>query len=133
MIEIVINYDENKNLFKAYEPTSDTMLVTATLSDSLLKLNEFLKSENMIENDLLSSKNISYHIDSETMSAIIKSNVELLKRLSTAPSGFTTSNQRFNSSNNGGNFGNNIGSKKKWKYFSGSFRGSYKKFGGSKL
>lgn len=130
MIEIVINYDKEKDLYKIYEPKSDTILVTSTLSESLLKLNEFLINEGMITGDLLSAENISYHFDSLTMAAMIKSNVSLLKRLSTAQSGFTSSAQKFGISNNSSNNLSQLNSKK-WKNFGGAFKKSYKKFGTS--
>ena len=98
MVEIVIKFDPDKEMFNVYEPTSDTLLVTSSLSESLLKLNEFLKSEKLVKDDILNTADVSYHIDSYTMSTMIRSNANLLKRLSTASSGFTVSTQRFGSS-----------------------------------
>lgn len=135
MIEIVINFDESRNEYRVYEPTSDTILITSTLGESLLKLSEFLKEVGMISDDILTANNISYHLDSPTMLAMIKSNVGLLKRLSTAPSGFTISSQRFGSNGQnslgGGKSNSNI--KNSGKFFSNSaFKSSYKKFGSKK-
>lgn len=127
MIEVVINFDDSKNMFKVYEQKSDTLIVTATLSDSLLKLNEFLLQQGMISGDIMTTKEVTYHLDSGTMAAMIKSNVNLLKRLSNAQSGFTSSSQKFNSSSGNNKFGSL--NSKKWKSFGNSFKSSYKKFG----
>lgn len=95
MIEVVINFDPVTQMYKVYEPTSDTLLATASLGESFIKLSEFLQSSGMISVDLLKCQDISYHLDSYTLLAIIESNVNLLKRLNTAPSGFMNSSQRF--------------------------------------
>ena len=152
MIEVVINYDEAQKVFKLYEPTTDTLLITASLGETFIQLNDFLKSRGMITTDILNTLDITYHIDTMTFLALIESNVGLIKQLNNSPSGFMISSQKFGMSNNmgitpksqqlqGGNRGNNnyYDSKKKRGrtdrgasgFFSNSsFRGSYKKFGG---
>lgn len=138
MIEIVINYDKDSKMFKIYEPTSDTLLVTSNLSESFIKLSEFLKTSGMISTDILTSDDISYHLDSATFIAMVESNVTLLKRLAQAPSVFTNSSQKFGKSLTSSNFQGGGDSKKKKDYsFKGnrsffsktSFKSSSKKFG----
>lgn len=139
MVEIVINYSEEEKVYKVYEPTSDTLLVTESLADSLLKLSQFLKDSGLIGTDILQDSNISYHLDSATMQAMIESNVNLMKRLNNGPSGFMISSQRFGSSLGSSkktdNFSSGNGNKDKKRKGSGmfsnsNFKGSYKKFGG---
>lgn len=140
MIEIVINYSKEDNVYKIYEPTSDTILVTETLADSLLKLSQFLKDSGLIGTDILQDSNISYHLDSATMQAMIESNVNLMKRLNSSPSGFMISSQKFGSSlgttkkNQNQIPQENIGKNNKRKssgmFSKSNFKGSYKKFGG---
>lgn len=131
MVEIAITFDPDKEVFKVYEPSSDTLLVTNTLTESLMKLNEFLKSENMITGDLLNTADVSYHMDSYSMSTMIRSNANLLKRLSTANSGFTVSTQKFGS-NRANNKFNSMASRNWNKGFGTAFNKSHKKFGGQK-
>jgi len=151
MIEIVINYDSNRKEFKLYEPTTDTLLITANLGELFIQLNDFLKSQGMITDDILGTLDITYHIDSPTFLALIENNITLLKRLNTAPTAFMSSAQKFglpttpqpqpqqNQQFQGkGNNNYYDGKKKGYKrergstgFFSNSsFRGSYKKFGG---
>lgn len=151
MIEIVINYDKDRKEFKLYEPTTDTLFITTSLGESFIKLNEFLQSQGMITGDILESLDITYHIDSLTFLALIENNVNLIKRLNTAPTAFMASSQKFGLPANGlqqaprqqqqfqGKGNNNYdGKRKDYKrdrgssgFFSNtSFRGSYKKFGG---
>lgn len=147
MIEIVVNYDKNRKLFIVYEPTTETLFLTASLGESFLKLSQFLKEQGMIESDILQTDNISYHIDSATFIAMVESNANLLKRLSQAPSGFTISSQRFgvNPSSGNNSFGTNniqkgsstsgFGTSKKKKstgtFSKSGFKNSNKKFGGN--
>lgn len=98
MIEVVINYSEIDQNFKVYEPTTDTLLISASLTEALVNLSAFLAQQGMIQGDILSYSEISYHIDSYTMKAMIESNVALMKRLQTAPSGFMISSQKFGGS-----------------------------------
>jgi len=153
MIEIVINYDKDRREFNLYEPTTDTLLITSSLGETFIKLNEFLQSQGMITTDILGSTDIMYHIDSLTFLALVESNAGLIKQLNNAPSGFMISSQRFGMSNTmstspkqqtqglqqGKGNSNYYDSKKKRgktergssSFFSNSsFRGSYKKFGG---
>jgi hypothetical protein len=131
MVEIVIKFDPDKEMFNVYEPTSDTLLITNSLSESLLKLNDFLKSEKFIKDDLLNTAEVSYHIDSYTMSTMIRSNANLLKRLSTANSGFTVSTQKFGSNKSNNKF-NSMATRNWEKGFGSAFTKSHKKFGGSR-
>ena len=153
MIEIVINYDKDRREFNLYEPTTDTLLITSSLGETFIKLNEFLQSQGMITTDILGSTDIMYHIDSLTFLALVESNAGLIKQLNNAPSGFMISSQRFGMSNTmstspkqqaqglqqgKGNSNYNDGKKKRGKTESGSsgffsnssFRVFYKKFGG---
>ena len=100
----------------------------------------------MIQGDILNNSDISYHLDSETMRQMIESNVNLLKRLKTAPSGFTLSSQKFGttttqtlpSKNNNSGFSsqnNRDRDKRKYKFSNNNFSGkngfsaSMRKFG----
>jgi len=154
MIDVVIRYNSDEKLFKVYEPTTDTLLITSSLGETFIKLNEFLQSQGLITTDILGTQDITYHIDSMTFLALVESNAGLIKQLNNSPSGFMISSQRFGMSNtmstapktqgqnNGlqGKGNNNYydGKKKRGKtergssgFFSNSsFRGSYKKFGG---
>ena len=85
----------------------------------------------MIVGSILDYGEISYHIDSATMKAMIESNVNLMKRLNSAPSGFTRASQKFGGSSGGTRKESNG---KGFKRSSGSFSKSgfnetYKKFG----
>jgi hypothetical protein len=131
MVEIAISFDTDKEVFKVYEPSSDTLLITSSLSESLMKLNDFLKSENLVKDDILNTADVSYHIDSYTMSTMIRSNANLLKRLSTASSGFTISTQKFGSNRSNNKF-NSMATRNWNKGFGTAFTKSHKKFGGAK-
>lgn len=98
MIEVVINYDTEKQFYKIYEPSTDTILISSNISEALINLSKFLLDQKLTEKDILNSDNITYHLDSHTMRAMIESNVKLIKRLNSAPSGFTISTQRFGGS-----------------------------------
>ena len=98
MIEVVINYDTEKQFYKIYEPSTDTILISSNISEALINLSKFLLDQKLTEKDILNSDNITYHLDSHTMRAMIESNVILIKRLNSAPSGFTISTQRFGGS-----------------------------------
>lgn len=139
MIEIVINYNKDKDEFMVYEQKTDTILVSKTLTEALVNLSNFLVSKNLIKTDILNCSDISYHFDSETMKRMIESNVNLMKRLSTAPSGFALSSQRFGTSISQSNSSKNYNKdleKQKYKFSSNNFTGkngfssSMKKFGG---
>lgn len=141
MVEVVINYDPGKEEFRIYEPTTDTILISKTITEALVNLSNFLSTSNLISGDILSYKDISYHIDSETMKRMIESNVSLLKRLKTAPSGFALSSQRFGGTTTNQNFqksnkrSDNNAEKRKYKFSNNNFSGkngfsaSMRKFG----
>ena len=121
-------------MFGVYEPTTNTYMLSANPSEALVYLEKFLKESQMISTGLLECNDISYHLDSYSMKAMIESNVALMKRLNSAPSGFTISTQRFGGSSSGdGNKKKKDSGKGDWKgggsFSKGSFRGSYKKFG----
>lgn len=132
MVEIVINYDKEKEVYKVFEPTSNTLLVSTNISQALIGLSDFLIKSGLEKNNILESPDISYHIDSATMRAMVESNFALLKRLSQAPTGFMMSQQRFGStpqkSSSDGkskNFGRSSST-----FSHGSFNSSNRKFGG---
>lgn len=150
MIEVVVKFDKEKGLYVIYEPTTETLFLTASLGESFIKLSQFLQEKGMIEKDILQSDNISYHIDSATFIAMVESNANLLKRLNNAPSGFTLSSQRFGSSNalspvqkaNSGqskNFNNNngkdvrLGRKSTGTFSKSAFKNAHRKFGSNNL
>lgn len=136
MVEVVINYDKEESLFKAYEPTTDTLLITSSLGDTFNKLEHHLLQYGLIAGSLLSNQDIIYHIDSPTFIAMVQSNANLLKRLNNAPSGFMISSQRLGigsgKANNNGDWKNrkSSGNSKKTGTFSKSnLSGANKKFG----
>ena len=93
-MEVVINYREDEKQYVLYEASTDTIIITESLGEMFLKLNELLYNTGT-QMDMFSSDAINYHLDSATFKAIIGTNINLLKRLNTAPSGFQTSTQRF--------------------------------------
>lgn len=95
MIEIVIKYDPSKAQYLIYEPSTDTMMASGNLTEALVLLSEFLINSGFATTDILQCDNISYHIDSATMKSIVEGNLNLIKRLQTAPSGFMMSSARF--------------------------------------
>ena len=142
MIEIVIKFDSTKNEYLVYEPTTETLLVTTNLTEALLNLNKFLMDSHMIGTDIIDCSNISYHIDSATMKAIIEGNLQLIKRLRNAPSGFMMSSQRFGQTTQSNKQSNNQQSSQSGKKnkrsrggFSGAkgFNDAYRKFGNKNL
>lgn len=98
MVEVVINYDQSTQEYKIYEPTTDTLLISSNLTEAFVNLSVFLTSAGLIHGDILNYPEISYHFDSHTVKSMIESNVNLLKRLQTAPSGFMISSQKFGGS-----------------------------------
>jgi hypothetical protein len=138
MIDVVINFDQSRGEFKLYEPTTDTLLITTSLGETFAKFDEFLKERGLIATDILSTADINYHIDSFTFIAMVKSNADLLKRLSNAPSGFMISSNRFGVSQtqSNSNFKESYQKDKKGKnkkknaiFSKSSFNNSNKKFG----
>ena len=96
MIEIVIKHDPTRHEYKIYEPTTDTLMASSNLTEALCMLNKFIESSGLSNvGNILDCPDISYHIDSATMKAMIESNISLLNRLRTAPSGFAASSQKF--------------------------------------
>lgn len=98
MVQIVINYDPGTQEFRIYEPMTDTILVSSNLTEAFVVLSDFLVSTQMISGNILDETEISYHFDSYTVKAMIESNVNLIKRLKSGPSGFTIASQRFGGS-----------------------------------
>lgn len=139
MIEIVIKFDPVKKDYMVYEPSTETLMVTTNLTEALLNLNKFLIESGMIQTDILECQNISYHIDSQTMKSIIEGNLQLIKRLRNAPSGFMISSQRFGAKTTGNSTSGQNEDKKKNKSRGGGLSGAkgfmdaYKKFGNKKL
>lgn len=139
MIEVVIRYDDQKNCYAVYEPSTDSLMVASNLSEALVLLNNFLRDSGLSKVDLLGCDDIFYHIDNKSMKAIIEGNLSLLKRLNNAPSGFMISNQRFGMSpNNNSNVNSNKDGKPDKNYnkrksfgFAGAtgFKNAFKKFG----
>lgn len=140
-MEIVINYDSGTRIFKIYEPSTDTLLGSANLTEALVNLSEFLKTSGHLgDSGILGASDINYHIDSATMIKMIESNVELLKRISTGPSAFTISGSRFGMSGTSSNplasvqkpgkFGTSRGNKRSASFSGKSgFKSGNKKFG----
>jgi hypothetical protein len=141
MIEVVINYSEEKKVYQVYEPSTKTLLVSDNISQALVGLSKFLQDQGLEKVDILGTSDITYHLDSATMKAIIESNMALIKRLSKAPTGFMMSDKKFGGSGGGlqkksnsdkGNFQSN-GFKASKKYTGtfghGAFAGAKKKFG----
>lgn len=142
MIEIVIQYNPQTKEYIAYEPTTDTKIVTTSLGESFLRLDETLKSMGLLTADILASLNITYHIDSYVLLGLAENNANLMKRLNQAPSGFQISANRFGLPANQGSsmqynnqkykgtknkkFGGNTGT-----FSKSSFKESGKKFGGN--
>jgi hypothetical protein len=96
MIEVVINYDKAKKEFKIYESSTETLMISANLTEGLVTLNDFLRNHYLIKEDILQEKDIIYHIDGTTMIEVVMSNVALLKQLKNmAPSSFQISTSKF--------------------------------------
>jgi len=133
MINIVINYDPAQEMYKIYEPTTDTLLVSANLTEALVSLNAFLISQGWTKEDILHENNIIYHLDSPTVVAMVTGNLELMKRLNQAPSGFMLSEHKFGISQQSstGNGNTDKKTKRKGNRLAGAkgFNNAYKKFG----
>lgn len=128
MIEVVINYDPIKGYYKIYEASTDTLLGSANLTEAICLLSEFLKKSGI---DLLSSTDIMYHLDSQTMVSIIEGNVNLLKQLANGPGSFVKSTQKFGSSSGSSGKSDNKKKRKRGGGFQGAkgFNESSRKFG----
>lgn len=130
-MDVVINYNEDKKQYVLYEGSTDTIIITESLGEMFMKLNELLYNTGT-QMDIFSSDQINYHLDSATFKAIIGTNINLLKRLNTAPSGFQTSTQRFGGGIQPAQQKENSGFKASGKtgtFSKSSFKYSYKKFG----
>ena len=148
-MDIVINYDPTTKEYKLYEPSTDSLILSTNLTEGLVNLNEFLKSSGLVSEDILNSADIGYHLDSETFIAMIKSNVDLLKRIQSGPSEFKKSAGKFGLSQSQGSYvpkskrynSSGFGDKKSGGDFSrgsknfssGAFSGSKSGFGKSKF
>lgn len=141
-MDIVINYDPIKKEYKIYEPSTDTILVSTNLTEGIVNLDIFLKSQGLIQedSDILRSEDIDYHMDSYTMRAMVESNVNLLKRLRSSQSEFKNSSNKFGLST-GGTLSNTVKnnppqktsdfSKGSKNFSKGSFSGTMGSFGKS--
>lgn len=133
MVDIVINFDKDQNVFKAYEPSTDTLFVTSSLGETFNKIEAHLKQYGLIAGTLLGDQNITYHLDSPTFIAMVQSNANLLKRLNNAPTGFMISQQRLGlGTGNNNNSTKNYGKKqrKTGQFSKSNLNGANKKFGG---
>lgn len=98
MIDVVINYDLDLEIFKLYYKDLDVVFTSEEMFKVLVLFNSFI-SEHYGENfNILNSTEINYILDSYSMKQMILSNVKLIKRLSKMPSAFQQSNERFGSS-----------------------------------
>lgn len=99
MVDVVINYDNDADSFKVYEPKTDTIIVTKNLTEALLNLSKLLESLGInIFGEEKKDGDVTYHLDSKTLKTMIESNVNLLKKISasnTPLSGFTISERKF--------------------------------------
>lgn len=134
MIEVVINYNPDKDLYMVYEPSTNTLLATSNVTEALVNLSKFLKDSGMTSVDILECNEISYHLDSNTMKAIVKSNVALMKRLKNGPSELVKSSQKFGqemhkTKPNSGSIPSTSFGGKSSSFGSGKFNKSYRKFG----
>lgn len=129
MIQIVINYDPTTQSYKVYEPTTQNLILTQDLTEALVTLNLYLQSQGLTTQDILKTEDITYHLDAFTMRAIIESNVKLMKRLKSAPTGFQQSSQKFGTSLSSGtqkkkNNRNDWGGESKKKFTNSKFEGA---------
>lgn len=97
MIDVIINYDSDLEVFKLYYKDLDVVFTSEEMFKVLVLFNSFI-SEHYGENfNILNSTEINYILDSHSMKQMILSNVKLIKRLSRMPSAFQKSNERFGS------------------------------------
>lgn len=95
MTEIVVNYDKEKGEFQIYESSSSTLIISGTLGEGFENLNKFLIQSGQIEKSILEDPSCRFHFDAHTFQEIVKSNMALLKRVSTIPSEFKNSASKF--------------------------------------
>ena len=125
MIDILVTYDPGKKEYNFYEPVSDTLLISKVIGTGFGLLGKFLKDTQGI--NILGTKDVRYHIDSDTFLGMVESNISLRRQLETGPSQFKTSEGRFGMStgmvSGSGDFGRSkfgkggefSKSEKKWK------------------
>lgn len=99
MIKIVINYNKIKKEYQIYESSTETVLISSSLTEGLVNLNLFLKDSGLTKKDILEEDDIEYFLDSATIKSMIESNVNLLKKLHSAPSEFKISSGKFGGPN----------------------------------
>lgn len=123
-MDIVINFDSERQIYKIYEGSTETLLVSQDLAEGMFNMNTFLKMEGHIPegSDIFRVGDVSYHLDSTTMNAILKSNINLVNRLRSGPSEFKISSEKFGGSSSSAGPGN--GYKRK-----GDFSHQSKNFG----
>ena len=95
MTEIVVNYDKEKGEFQIYESSTSTLIISGTLGEGFENLNKFLIQSGQIERSIIEDPSCRFHFDAHTFQEIIKSNMALLKRVSTIPSEFKNSATKF--------------------------------------
>ena len=128
-MDIVVEYKDSE--YRFYEPTTDTLLISANLGEGFRILNDYLIKSGLLGTDILQTDDIRYHIDSETFRNMVKSNVDLLKRLQTSDtSEFKTSSDRFGGSSQS-SFGTSGLLSKKGGFGRSEFGGKSSKFGKS--
>lgn len=98
MIQIIINYDKDLGVYKLYNSDLDILLTSDEMFKVLVMFNTHLMELYGENFNILKSDEIDYILDSASMKQMITSNVQLLKRLSRAPSAFQESAERFGNS-----------------------------------
>jgi len=131
-MDIVVKHDPATDEYKFYEPTTDTLLISGSIGEGFAELNTFLLSHGLIQADILGSSDIQYHIDSDTFRVMVKSNVDLIKRLQGAgTSEFKTSSDKFGGSTGNSDFARSGLLSKKGGFGRNEFGGGKSKFGKS--
>lgn len=95
-MNVVINYSTDEEVYKLYSSDLDLLLTSSDLFRLFVMFNEVLVQSTGVE--LLSSPSIDYTLDSASMIQIIMSNVSLLKKIKSMPSGFQLSSDKFGGS-----------------------------------
>lgn len=98
MIQIIINYDPTAGIYKLYNKDLDVLFTAEEMFKVLVIFNTYLMELYGENFNILKSDEIEYILDSASMKQMIISNVQLLKRLSRAPSAFQESAERFGNS-----------------------------------
>ena len=126
MKDILITRDPGKGEYRFYEPTTDTLLISADLWKGFSLLNTFLTGQAMIVGDILEATDLRYHIDSETFRGMVESNAKLIRQLDKSPSQFKTSQDRFGTTQSA--FGGGPGDFGRTKFGSTGFNKASKKW-----